>query len=524
MTRRAGLALAALAAVFAALPLSASAVVQKATPIQPSGPTPSSPAFVGKAAKSDPISGVTGAPQNPEMAPNPTNNVHNDTWMTDDYTQFGGPLGRKPKVFSTSFGRTCITLTFDSRGRIIGSCVNLNEGPALYMFDPVTLDTLAFLQMPFVPPPAGTNPAQNTTGGAYFYLDNRGRIVAATTDRKIFVVGTTEQNGQPAFKKLAEYDPTPCLTAGERMPSVLPDYDGHLWFVGREKGTVGVLDPKTGKCGSTTLGEEIENSFAIGRDGAYIVSDKSMYKLRAGSDLKPHKVWSARYRNDGTQKVGQFNAGSGTTPTLMRLSGHSSTPDLVAITDNANPLNVVVYNAGDRPPKGKRRVVCEVPVFSKGHSADENSLIASGRSLVAENNQGYDLVKFNDIIGGGVQVGGDLSRVSSPGMVRIDVKRDGSGCRRVWSNNSVRPASVVSKASSANGLLYSYENAKDSKGADPWNWVAVSFRTGKVVWKQRAGYGGLYNNHYAGIAIGRRNGRSTLYLGGVGGIMALRDR
>lgn len=77
------------------------------------------------------------------------------------------------------------------------------------MFDPATLDTLAFLQLPFVPPPAGSNPALNTTGGAYFFLDEKGRVVSATTDRRIFVVGEAVQDGRPVFRKVAEYDPRP---------------------------------------------------------------------------------------------------------------------------------------------------------------------------------------------------------------------------------------------------------------------------------------------------------------------------
>ncbi len=510
-----------------ALPAAAGAVLQPAVPIQVSGPRPSTPRFVGAAAKADPFPGARAADQNPQMALNPFNNVHNDTWMTDNYTQFGGPLGRKPKVFSTSFGRTCITLTFDRKGRLIGSCISLTEGPALYMFDPDTLDILAFRQMPFVPPPAGTNPALNTTGGAYFYLDRKDRVVSATTDRKIQVIKEAEKDGQPVFRRVAEYDPRPCLQPGERMPSVLPDFKGRLWFVGRQLGTVGVLDLKTGNCRSIVLNEEIENSFAIARDGAYIVTDKAMYKLRARSNLKPHVVWSARYPNDGRMKIGQINAGSGTTPTLMAPGTRSRNPTYVAITDNADPLDVVVYRAADKLASGTGREVCRVPIFSKGASADENSLIAAGRSLFAENNYGYDIVRFNDVIGDGTPIGGDLGLVSAPGIARIDIRRDGSGCRRVWTNLDVRPASVVSKADSANGLLYTYENARDPAvpGADPWNWAALDMRTGKVLWKRRAGYGGRYNNHYAGIALGPRpKGRGTLYLGGVGGIMALRDR
>ena len=116
-------------------------------------------------------------------------------------------------------------------------------------------------------------------------------------------------------------------------------------------------------------------------------------------------------------------------------------------------------------------------------------------------------------------------------------QRGGRGCRKVWTNDELRPASVVSKGNSRNGILYTFENATDPlvPGADPWNWAAVSMRTGETLWKKRAGYGGRFNNHYAGIALGsrskhgahKRSGRRskpTMYVGGVGGIMALRDR
>ena len=522
--RRAIVAAAALAAGLA-LPASAGAVVMPAVPLVNSGPAPSTAAYVGSPATPDPFPTTWKAPQNPGMADNPLSNVHNDTWMTDDYTQFRGPLGRRPRVFSTAIQRDCITLTFDRKGRLIGSCTDLPNGPGLYMLDPNTLDVLAFKQMPYVPPPPGTNPALNTTGGAYFYLDNRDRAVFATSDRRIFVVGETTEGGQPAFKVRATYDPTPCLQPDERMPSVLPDYRGRFWFVGRQKGTIGVLDPSTGRCRSILLGEEIENSFAMSRDGAYIVSDKALYEVRTGRGTAPHIVWRAPYDNTGVMKTGQINAGSGTTPTLMvPRPRHHRDPRYVAITDNADPLNVVVYRAADHPRRP--RVVCKVPVFEKGASADENSLIAAGRSLFAENNAGYDLLAFNDVLGDGTPIGGDLGRVSSPGISRIDVKRGGRGCRKVWTNDELRPASVVTKGNSRNGVLYTFENAKDPAvpGADPWNWAAVSMRTGETLWKMRAGYGGRFNNHYAGIALGAPRGQKpTLYLGGVGGIMALRD-
>ncbi len=164
-------------------------------------------------------------------------------------------------------------------------------------------------------------------------------------------------------------------------------------------------------------------------------------------------------------------------------------------------------------------------MFRKGASATENSLISLGRSLIVENNYGYDLAKFNDTIPGVPELGGDRNLVSEPGISRIDIKPDGSGCRKLWTNTTVRAPSVVPKGDARNGLIYTFENVSDPAGADPWYWTALDYRTGKVAFKQLAGAGGLFNNHYAGIAIGRSaTGRSTAYVGGVGGLMALRDR
>src|SRR5436189_3993253 len=84
-----------------------------AVPLTPSGPAPTLPTHTGKAFQAKPLPGVSAAPQNPQMAPNPKNNVHNDTWMTDNYSLLSGPLGRSPNVFSTTVQRFCITLTFD---------------------------------------------------------------------------------------------------------------------------------------------------------------------------------------------------------------------------------------------------------------------------------------------------------------------------------------------------------------------------------------------------------------------------
>lgn len=477
--------------------LAAAGVAGAATPIADGSPT-SLPTYVGAPAVPQRIRGAHRPRRNPAMARNGSSNVHNDTWMTDAY--FGpGPLGRSPETLSAALGRVCVTVTFDRRGRLVATCSNLS-GAHLFMFDPVTLDTLAEMALPTLAPPPGQDPTTNSTGGAYFYLDKRDRAVIATADRHIWIVGETDTGGVPGFALEQDFDLSGVL-AGDRITSVLPDWKGRLWFVGRYDGIVGVLDPATGDVRSIQLGEEIENSFAIDRTGVYIVSDVSMYRFDLDASGTPAVTWSQPYQNSGLAKVGQFNAGSGTTPTLLH-GGY------VAITDNADPMNVVVYRTAPTLAPGQSRVVCEVPVFAAGASATENSLIGVDRSLIVENNAGYHITATT----GGA--------VTAPGMARVDI--DDPGCHVAWTNTAARVPSVVSKASIRNGLIYTFTKDPDPTNttADAWYWAALDFRTGALVWKQLAGTGLNFNNHYAGIVLSRDG---TAYLGAVGGMLAIRD-
>ena len=98
------------------------------------------------------------------------------------------------------------------------------------------------------------------------------------------------------------------------------------------------------------------------------------------------------------------------------------------------------------------------------------------------------------------------------------MNRDGTGCTRRWHSNEIAP-SVVPKMSLANGLVYSYTKPKGDD-SDPWYLTAIDFRTGKTVFKARAGAGLGFNNNYAPVTIGPTG---TAYVGTLGGIVALRD-
>jgi hypothetical protein len=460
-----------------------------ATPI-PEGPdADEAPAFAGAPATQRPVF-TKQPPRHPYMAPNERSNLHNDAFQTDTYT-VPGPLGRDVQRTSTFLSADCASVTFDSRGRIVTVCVGVN-GPRLYMMDASTLDTLATYELP-PRQPGGGNIFQDFAGGGYFYLDGQDRAVLPTTTRHLLVVGQT--GDQPGFRLERDYDLTSAVPLGDKIISALPDWSGRVWFVSTG-GVVGTVDLASGAVKSLDLKEKNGNSFAVDDSGAvYIVTDPALYRFRAAADGTPQVVWRSTYANTGVVKPGQTQAGSGTTPTVMTAG------PWVAITDNADPMNVVVYN------RASGAHVCSVPVFEKGASNTDQSLIAVGRALVTENNYGYS---------GPAAV--EQGATTTAGIERVDVNRGGNGCTKRWHSDEVAP-SVVPKMSLANGLVYTYTKPA-GEGSDPWYLTALDFRTGRTVYKQRAGTGLGFNNNYAPVTLGPDG---TAYVGVLGGLVALRD-
>jgi hypothetical protein len=490
-------------AVSATIALAVGTGSASAVPINSLPPAPSLPAFQGHTVTAHPLppSKVTVAPQNPYMAANPGSNVHNDTWMTDTY-QIPGPLGTSLQATSESEPASiCVSLAFDSHGRIVTVCPSVATAPQARIIDPKTLATLATYDLPNAPDLTGTAPYQNATGGGYFFLDQKNRIWVPTKTDHIYVLG--ESNGGAELKLLHDYDLTSVLDdSKERITSALPDYSGRIWFVSKQSGKIGALDTKTGAIHVLTLDEEVENSFAVASHGVYIVSDRRMYRFKAGRDGTPRIVWRAGYPNSHIHKPGQIDAGSGTTPTIMR-GGY------VSITDNADPMDVVVYRRTNHLAPGEKRTVCTVPVFKKGGSDTENSLIGSGNSMIVENNYGYQ-----------DPLGPNAGAITQPGFARVDIRPGARGCTKVWTNHEVRAPTVVPKLSIKTGLIYTYARPKDPSGSEGYYWTAIDFRTGRTVWQRYAGSGLPYNNNYSGLALGPGG---SAYLGTAGGIVTMRD-
>lgn len=480
--------------------------------------------YTGAPATASPVPGQA-PPQHPFLAPNGRSGMHADAAGSGTHP-YPGPLGRDPQVSSEQIaplGGECATATFDSAGRLITVCGTFT-GFLLKLLDPRTLDTLAEYALP---QRSSTVEAitrldfskifKDTSGGAYFYLDNQDRVVLADSRQHIQRIAHEQAaDGSWRFVAVDDWDltgqvPHDCVSWTNLYPSgtcdpvtsVMPDWQGRIWWVTR-LGRVGTVDPQTSAIRSVQLaGEEIQNSFSVAQDGVSIVTDHALYSFAAPADGTPKVQWRQTYDRGTGTKPGSVNQGSGTTPDLF-----GDGDDYVAITDNADDrMNVLVYRRGLGVPDGQR-LVCKVPVFGSGASTTDNSMISWGNSLVVENNYGYE--NLTSLLLGRSVVGG---------AARIDVRADGSGCDTVW-ESAVRSPSTVPKLSTANGLLYFYEKQPNSLGIDAWYLTAVDFRTGQRRWTKLTGTGPSYDNNWAPVTIGPDG---TAYVGVFNGIVAVRD-
>jgi hypothetical protein len=468
------------------------------------------PEFVGSPAVANPVSAMS-VPQNPFMGSNPWNCIHNDSYMSDTYP-VPGPLGRSPKVLSTWLGDQdsplgiAVVMTFDRDvNRLIAAAVTANfaQGMSqvqLKLIDPDTLATLDSLPLP----PETFIAGKFRPSGAYFFADQDQRTIIGTADRTIWVIYHTAST--LIHNEADVWSLRDAIPDGDSIQALQPDWSGRLWFTSKG-GVVGTLDMDTGTVIGVSRdlhlqGERIVNGHAADEDGGvYIVSTQAMYRFDADSDGNPVITWREAYDAGTHEKAGQVDIGSGTTPTLMGT-------DYVAITDNGQPrMHVLVYRRG--MTLTGPRLACAEPVFQPGQASNENSVIATEKSIIVENNFGYrDPLK--DTTHG---------HTTKPGMARIDLDENGA-CQTVWTNDSVSIPSLVSKLSLANGLIYTYTKPKGPATTDPWYFTAIDFHTGATVFKQLAGTGTLYDNNYAAAYVGP-NG--MLYVGVNGGIVAMRD-
>jgi len=476
--------------------------------------------------------------QNPFMSPNPTNNIHSDSYLTDSYAYAGPVVGTQAEVSQvdvsiikdpyTGANRLvvlgeCAAQAFDAQGNIQTVCAGL-AGPnataverSVVTIDRNTLQIIAFY--PFQKPVQDIGEV-NFGGAGYFYQDNEYRMVVAMPNGHVQILRRLPSNagGVDGYTADADYNvsgtggavPVPKGSTSLDLYAVVPDKVGNIWFT-TAQGVVGTITPggtiqwlnlndpnNTGQPQPQPDGgyEEIANSHAVdegdtesGPSGAYILTTYHLYRLGASEAGTPSIEWSAAYDRGSGIKSGQVSFGSGTSPTVFRIGNRR----FVTIADNAKFMNVNVYRAETNLLPGEQRLFAQVTPFGQNELvSDENSLIvmagADGNSMdiYAENNWGNDDV--TSTLG---------AAVTQPGFARMHLQSGGT-FTVASVNNTIAVPSLVSKASLVSNIVYTYNKTLDGwflTGLDADDLNRVRFTT-------QIGPGSPgYNNFYAGLAL-----------------------
>jgi len=459
------------------------------------------PRFEGSPARARPIKHPP-IPQFGRLAPNGRSSMHNDPFSSDAYA-VTGPLGRDLRVTSASYGvRECATITFDSRGRIQALCGGL-EGFVMMLIHPRTLRPLAELPISRRNLLKGANPFTDICGGTYFYLDQRDRALVTTISGELWEV---VQRPGPRLAVTRKYPVLRGLPADDCLVAVTPDARGRDWFF-TQRGYAGVLDRRTGRTRVVRLkrprggAEGVFNSVsADATGGVYAVTTHATYRLDAGPKGRPRITYRLPYDRGSRTKPGMLSRGSGTTPTLIGKRW-------LVIADNAEPRTRILVYDRRRGIRRRDRLHCTVPVLPRGRSTTENSLVAAGRSVIIENNYGYQGPQSTL-----------LGRTTTPGIERVLIRPRGR-CRVAWRSDEVAPSSVP-KASLGAGLVYAYTKPAGPAQVDRWYFTAIDIRTGRTRWRRLTGTGIQWNNHYAWIYLGPDG---AAYIATITGLIRIAD-
>jgi hypothetical protein len=409
-------------------------------------------------------------PENPFMAGGGLAAQHNDSYSSD-VSPLAGPGSGAVNITVTKSGSLCPTLVPDRGGRVFAYCRDpKTRHDSLRLLAPDNLAILASLDMP----------ASGRFGGFYMYVDQDDHIVLGAGDNHLLrVAHSQDTQGDSRLQIVNDWDVSRDIVGHcgspncDYLESVTPDWTRKIWF-SSEAGVVGTVDPQTGAMRSTTLpkGELVANSISSSLAGVAVPSDHALYLFNSQADGTPIVVWREVYDRGTETKVGRLSQGTGSTPVFFGREGHP----YLAITDNGDlQENLLVYRV--KAPAAQR-LVCKIPLFSPGASADENAPIGIGDSVVLSNTFGYD---YDNYTGAALQP-------LPGGLTRIDVRPDGAGCDIVWTNTA--RIATVPKLSIRDGNIYTVQRTLN--GSTPqYSFMVIDFRTGRTLNQK------LVGNYYA---------------------------
>ncbi len=423
----------------------------------------------------------------------------------------------------------CLNFLMTPTGDLFGFCGEprvAGEAFMLTLFDSETLEKLdesKIARVGYIKLARGDLPMNL----GYFVMDARGRVIVVNGEGGIKflrkgrgreIVNDLEIEWPRSVSPGLDFD-----QSRDHIAQVVPAYDEGYWFMALGEGYAYSIDEgpwfatpsverealigwlsESGEVADVHRfeGAIIENGIAVDESGAYVVTDREILKLRSDRG-RISVVWQHGYAREweipAAAKPGTLSVyGSGSTPTL-------SATDLVSFTDNAPrcPRDVFEYgeSSGLAPSSGfdfsrcegrinlvvrrrnDGRLVCRVPLFKPGRSANENTLVAHGDSLIAQN--WYGAPPYKDHMWG-----------MEPGLTRVDVRRDRSGCDVVWQNETFASSATV-RLSTPTGLLYAPVHTDDETYAMSF----IDFETGLPVQQVHIGGGPDKKIHMAPPSI-----------------------
>jgi len=381
--------------------------------------------------------------------------VHSDGYNSST-SILPGPRGANPLAITTAVQdnqiRACTPLLRDLDGYLASVCISLFTASELVLFDPQSnFEILAQTELP------ERSSLLDPAGGWYTRMDNLGRPLLPTATQKLLAYKAVQTDGSFEWTIDEQWDLSETLPEGISATDVIPDFNGGYWFI-TGFAHVGHLDAETGKSCAIWLNsagpELIGAAFTVGPEGAYVLTSKAMYMFTLDECGTPTVSWRWEY--------GDIENPDLSTPTLFdegRLVSFS-----INHADGTSELVVMHTDAEEMAPEDRQ--VCRMELFEPGKSAIQNTVMAYGRSIVAQNNFGgafYEVGAFE------------------PGLVRVDVRDDYSGCDIVWQDDTIS-SQVPPRLSTGDGYVWLYAHKRNEpEEVHAYYLTALSFETGEVV-------------------------------------------
>jgi hypothetical protein len=419
--------------------------------------------MVGLALTPDVARAQTYPPPNPYMGPGGTSTMHANA-ASSGATSHCGPGSGAVTVSLQNYDAVFASILMSSDGLLV--CVATKwstEAPCVYLLDPVTMATLAQMDLP-------KSTTSFLAGGIYSYLDHQDRLVLVNANGSLLRIAHGQQSGGAWQLTVAE-----SVAVGyPDVVGIVPDYAGNVWFAtaqGTATGAgsvVGYYSPSLAQTFAFTLpaGEEIANSISSSPDGVAVASTAALYLLKAQPAGGVTQVWRQTYDRGTARKPGQLSWGTGSTPAFF---GPATGFEYLTITDNGAPQeNMLVFRAADGT------LIGSAPFLTAGlNSGTENATLAVGASLYLTSTYGY-------VYPPGAASGPSVP-TSAPfagGMQRVDVAPGGTGLTTVWQSPSLASAALP-RLSTRDQLIYTVTYSSGNGGM--YSFVAIDPANGTVL-------------------------------------------